>query len=101
MAAFSGESVRLRADSPAVGQGERIENRVERAVLETDRQVIVGDIALPSEGYQSRLSDALNRGDLAFITLTDAEITSLDTGQVIERSFVVVGKAHVRLAFSS
>ena len=37
---------------------------VERAVFETDRYVVVGDVTLPPEGYQSRFSDSLNRGDL-------------------------------------
>jgi hypothetical protein len=81
-------------------EGERIAHRIERAVLETDRQLIVGDVTLPPEGYQSRFSDALNRGDLAFIPLTNVEITSLETGKVTERPFIVVGKAHVRIAFT-
>jgi hypothetical protein len=80
--------------------GDRIGHRIERAVFETDRQLIVGDVALPPEGYQSRFSDSLNRGGLEFIMLTNVEITSLDTGKVIERSFAVVGKAHVRIAYS-
>ncbi len=74
-------------------------DRIERAVFETDRQLIVGDVTLPSEGYQSRFSDSLNRGDHDFIPLTNVEITSLDTGEVSERPFVVVAKAHIRIAF--
>ena len=80
--------------------GERIAHRIERAVLETDRQLITGDVTLPPEGYQSRFSDALNRGDLDFVPLTNVEITELETGKVSERPFVVVGKAHVRIAFT-
>lgn len=74
-------------------------DRIERAAFETDRQLIVGDVTLPPEGYQSRFSDSLNRGDLEFISLTNVEITSLDTGKVSERPFVIVAKAHVRVAF--
>jgi hypothetical protein len=81
--------------------GERIAHRIERAVLETDRHLIVGDVTLPPEGYQSRFSDALNRGDLDFVPLTNVEITSLETGKVTERPFIVVGKAHIRVAFTT
>ncbi len=81
--------------------GDRIAHRIERAVFETDRHLIVGDVTLPPEGYQSRFSDSLNRGGLEFIPLTNVEITSLDTGNVTERPFVVVGKSHVRIAYSN
>lgn len=78
---------------------ERIERRRERAVFETDRHVIVGDVTLPPEGYQSRFSDALNRPDIDFIPLTHVEITSKADGTVNERPFIVLSKEHVRLAF--
>jgi hypothetical protein len=80
--------------------GDRIAHRIERAVFETDRHLIVGDVTMPPEGYQSRFSDSLNRGGLDFIPLINVEITSLDTGTVTERPFVVVGKSHVRIAYS-
>jgi hypothetical protein len=82
-----------------MGQGEQIERRVERAVFETDRQLIVGDVTLPPEGYQSRFSDSLNRVDLEFVPLTNVEITSLEDGKVSERPFVVLSKRHVRLSY--
>jgi uncharacterized protein DUF6812 len=78
---------------------DRIERRVERAVFETDRQIIVGDVTLPPAGYQSRFSDSLNRGDLEFVPLTNVEITSLIDGKVSERPFVVLNKRHVRLSY--
>lgn len=80
-------------------QGEQIERRTERAVFETDRQIVVGDVTLPPEGYQSRFSDSLNRGDLEFIPLTNVEITSLADGKVSERDFVVLSKRHVRISY--
>ncbi len=40
-----------------MNEGEQIAHRVERAVFETDRQLIVGDVTLPPEGYKSRFSD--------------------------------------------
>ena len=60
--------------------------------------MIVGDVTLPPEGYQSRFSDTMNREDLPFIPLLNVEITELETGKVSERSFAVLGKAHVLIA---
>jgi hypothetical protein len=78
---------------------DRSERRVERAVFETDRQRLVGDVTLPAGGYQSRFSDSLNRPDLEFVVLTNAEITSLADGTVTERPFVVLAKRHIRYAY--
>ena len=76
------------------------ERRTERVQFETDRQVIVGDVMLPPlEGYQSRFSDSLNRVDIAFIPVIDVEIRPLAGGEVERRDFIVVAKAHVRIAF--
>ena len=74
-------------------------HRRQRILFETDRHLIVGDMTLPSEGYQSRFSDAVNRPDVAFIPLVNVEITPLEGGQPERRAFAVVAKAHVRLAF--
>lgn len=82
-----------------VNQFEQAERRVERAVFETDRQLVVGDVTLPPEGYQSRFSDLLNRRELDFLPLTNVEITSLLDGKVSERPFVVLAKQHVRIAY--
>ena len=80
-------------------EGDQIERRTERAVFETDRQVVVGDVTLPPAGYQSRFSDSLNRGDLEFVPLTNVEITSLEDGKVSERPFAVISKRHIRIAY--
>jgi hypothetical protein len=82
-----------------MNEQDNVERRVERAVFETDRHLIVGDVTLPPTGYQSRFSDSLNRGDLQFISLTNVEITSLVDGKVSERPFVVISKRHVRLSY--
>ena len=76
-----------------------MENRVERVVLETDRHRIVGDLTLPREGYRSRLSDFLNRGDLDFIPLVNVEIQSVNGGGSKEQSFIAVARTHVQLAY--
>lgn len=72
--------------------------RKERVRFETDRHIVVGDVTLPPDGYQSRFSDAVNRGDIAFIPLTDVEIEPLGGGPPERREFVVLAKAHVRIA---
>ncbi len=79
-----------------VGQKER---RVERVQFETDRQRIVGDVTLPPEGYQSRFSDALNRPEVTFIPLVNAEVSSLMGGDVEHLPFLVLCKSHVRIAY--
>lgn len=83
-------------------QGESLGNvpgRVERAVFETDRQLIEGDVTLPPAGYQSRFSDSLNRDKSAFVSLTDAKVTSLEDGGAITRPFLVLSKRHIRMAY--
>jgi hypothetical protein len=74
------------------------QQRVERILCETDRHVIVGDVSLPPDGYQSRFSDAINRPEIAFLPIADAEIRPLDGGPVQRHDFVVIGKAHIRMA---
>jgi hypothetical protein len=73
--------------------------RKERVVFETDRHLVIGDLTLPPEGYQSRFSDAVNRADVAFIPLLDVEISALGGGETKRRDFVVLSKAHVRVAY--
>jgi hypothetical protein len=73
--------------------------RVERAAFETDRLLVVGDVTLPPEGYQSRFSDSLNRADSEFLSLTDCEVTSLADGVKSQRDFLLLSKRHIRVAF--
>jgi len=83
--------------------GEPVEKspprRVERATFETDRQLVEGDLTLPPQGYQSRFSDALNRGEIEFVPLTNAKVTHLADGSVSELPFLVLSKRHIRLAY--
>jgi len=79
-----------------IGQKER---RVERVQFETDRQRIVGDVTLPPEGYQSRFSDSLNRPEVTFLPLVNAEVSSLMGGDVEHMPFLVLCKSHVRIAY--
>ena len=69
-------------------------------MLETDRHRIVGDLSLPKDGYLSRLSDYLNRGDLIFIPLVNAIVAPRDGGGPgHERSFIAVARIHIHLAY--
>jgi hypothetical protein len=76
-----------------------IERRVERVQFETDRHLIVGNVTLPPEGYQSRFSDSLNRPDIGFIPVVAGEISLIAGGEVMRHPFVVLNKDHVRVAF--
>lgn len=82
-----------------MSETDQIAHRVERAVFETDRQLVVGDVTLPPEGYQARFSDVLNRPDSDFLSLTNVEITSLADGAVSERPFAVLSKRQIRIAY--
>jgi hypothetical protein len=73
--------------------------RHERVVFETDRHLVVGDVTLPPEGYQSRFSDAVNRPEVAFIPIVDVEISPLGGGETVRRAFIVLAKEHIRLAY--
>jgi len=78
---------------------DHIKRRIERVQFETDRHVMVGNVSLPPEGYQSRFSDSLNRPDIAFIPIVDVTITPIEGGESVRHSFVLVGREHVRIAF--
>jgi hypothetical protein len=73
--------------------------RIERAAFETDRLMVVGNVTLPPEGYQSRFSDAMNRDDVDFLSLTDCDLTSLVDGRTERREFVLLSKRHIRVAY--
>jgi hypothetical protein len=90
-----------RADSGDVNHAEvgQKDRRVERVQFETDRQRVVGDVTLPPEGYQSRFSDSLNRPEVTFIPLVNAEVSSLIGDDVEHLPFIVLCKSHVRIAY--
>jgi hypothetical protein len=76
-----------------------MDSRVERVVLETGRHVITGNLTMPKEGYRSRLSDFLNRGDLDFVPLVDVEVRATDGGAPQAHEFLAVGRTHIQLAY--
>lgn len=76
-----------------------MESRIERIVLETDRHRIIGDLTMPREGYRSRMSEYLNRGDVDFIPLVNCEVVSHDGAEQRERGFIAVARTHIQLAY--
>ncbi len=71
-------------------------------MLETRSHRIAGDIHLPTEGYLSRLSDFLNRTELRFVTLTDAQVierTSAGATRTSEHPFITIGTDHIHFAY--
>lgn len=80
-------------------ESSRDGRRTERAVFETDRHRVVGDVTLPPAGYQSRFSDSLNRAEAEFVPLTNVELTSHGDGSVVTLSFLALNKRHVRFSY--
>ena len=74
-----------------------MEKRIEKIVLETARYQIVGELHLPREGYRSRLSDYLNRGDDDFLSIVNAEVSG--EGATRRHEFLAVARSHVQLAY--
>jgi hypothetical protein len=75
--------------------------RRERVVVETDRYRIVGDVMLPAEGFQGRLSDLLNREGIHFIALVNATITGRNGEPPEDRPFIAVARDHVQVAYEA
>lgn len=76
-----------------------MDKRTQRLVIETERHRIVGDITLPREGFRSRVSDYLNRGEVVFIPLVNVTLTPHDGGPEVKREFVAVGRPHIQIAY--
>jgi hypothetical protein len=71
--------------------------RKEKVVVETDRYRVTGSMTLPADGFRSRLSDHVNRDDLAFFTIEDAELIPLDGGDARTEPVLMLAREHVRL----
>ena len=71
--------------------------RREQVIVETDRHRIEGSLTLAAEGYRSRLSDYVNRRDVAFFTVQDATLRPHDGGESWTAPVLMVASRHVRL----
>ena len=59
---------------------------------------IVGKLLVPAEGAMTRLTDTLNMPDKHFLPVTNAEVTSLMTGKVIQsNTFVAINREDVQI----
>jgi len=74
-----------------------VDLRQKKVTLETDRYRVEGNMTLPAEGYRSRLSDHVNRRDVEFFTLQDAELTPLEGGESWSAPVLMVSSRHIRL----
>ena len=76
--------------------------RYEHVVIETDRYRIDGKLALPREGYRSRLSDYVNQGDREFFPIVNATVSPLEGGAAVQEiGFVLVARRCVTLIVPS
>jgi hypothetical protein len=99
---MDGDAQAAQAPPPAqvAGTGyhrRRVDLRREQVVVEIERYRIQGALHLPAEGYRSRLSDYMNQREAEFLPMTDCTITTLETEQQREVSFLLVARRHVRL----
>jgi hypothetical protein len=76
-----------------------LDTRIQRVIVETTRFHIVGDVALPTEGFRTRLSDVLNRSETGFIPLINAEVTPIGGGETESLPFVAVSRTRIELAY--
>jgi hypothetical protein len=78
-----------------------MDTRIQRVVVETTRFRIVGDVALPTEGFRTRLSDVLNRQDTGFIALVNVEVSPVDGGDTESLPFVAVACHQIQIAYEA
>jgi len=57
-----------------VSKGPKMKTEKVKVSIETCCRTIIGTVHPPSLAYRSRLSDLLNQKDLAFLSVTDAEV---------------------------
>ncbi len=76
-----------------------MDTRIQRVIVETTRFHIVGDVALPTEGFRTRLSDVLNRSETGFIPLVNVEVTPIGGGETESLRFVAVSRTRIELAY--
>jgi hypothetical protein len=76
-----------------------MDTRIQRVVIETSRFRIAGDVALPTEGFRTRLSDVLNRAETGFIPLVNVELTPSGGGATETLPFVAVSRNRIELAY--
>ena len=76
-----------------------VKNKVAKVDIWTEQYRIQGSLHIPQkDGYKGRLSDLLNKHDTTFLSLNDATLCSLTTGDVVWRGeFMAVNKSSIVL----
>ncbi len=74
--------------------------RTVRVGLETATHSILGTLTLAPHGYRARFSDHLNRSDIDYVSLTDAEKTPLGGGPTESHPFLAVARKAVVFGYS-
>lgn len=75
------------------------QKRTEAVTVETELHLVRGTVTLPVEGYRARFSDYLNRADLDFIALVDAEKEPLGGGAPTSHDFLAVARKAILFAY--
>jgi uncharacterized protein DUF6812 len=73
--------------------------RSTRVTLETSTHTIHGLVTLPAEGYRARFSDLLNRRDLDYLSLSDAEKVPLGSGAASRHAFLAVARTAILFGY--
>jgi hypothetical protein len=76
-----------------------MDTRIQRVIVETTRFRVAGDVALPTEGFRTRLSDVLNRQDTVFIPLVNVEVTPIEGGETETLPFIAISRDQIVLAY--
>ena len=76
-----------------------MDTRIQRVIVETTRFRVTGDVALPTEGFRTRLSDVLNRQDTVFIPLVNVEVTPVEGGETETLPFIAISRDQIVLAY--
>lgn len=74
--------------------------RTERVGVETATHSVTGTVTLPVDGYRARFSDYLNRQDIEYISLTDAQKTPLGGGPAESHAFLAVARKAVVFGYT-
>lgn len=74
--------------------------RTERVAVETATHSVTGTVTLPTQGYRARFSDHLNRPDLDYIALTDAEKAPLAGGAAQHHPFIAIARKAILFGYS-
>lgn len=86
----------LEREPRETAQGSR---KFKRVTVETSTHAIHGMVTLPMDGYRARFSDLLNRQDLDYLSLSEAEKVPLDGGIGTRHSYLAVARSAILFGY--